>query len=163
MKSLFLLRHAKSVPTSGSLRDFDRSLNGRGRRQAERVGEYLKGQNIVLDLVLSSTALRARETTALVLTAADCVAEVRYDQRIYEASRQQLLEVITEIGDDKSGILLVGHNPGLEDLLQHLTDRSAPMATATLAKIDLTVTEWTKVAGPTGQLAWLVKPDETVG
>jgi phosphohistidine phosphatase len=163
MKTLFLLRHAKSVPTSGGLRDFDRALNDQGRRQAERVGKYLKQQNIVLDLVLSSTALRARETTGLVLTAAECVAEVRYDQRVYEASWQQLLEVISEIGEDKSGVLLVGHNPGLEELLQHLTDGSEPLGTSTLAKIDFKVSEWTRVAHQKGHLDWLVKPDETSG
>jgi phosphohistidine phosphatase len=163
MKTLFLLRHAKSVPATDGLKDFDRSLNDQGRWQAERVGKYLKQQNIVLDLVLSSTALRARETTALILTAAECSAEVRYDQRVYEASRQQLLEVISGIEEDKSGVLLVGHNPGLEQLLQHLTDRSAPMATATLAKIHLTVSEWTEVTGQSGQLDWLVKPDEILG
>ena len=161
MKTLFLLRHAKSVPGTGNLRDIDRSLNDHGRGQAERVGKYLKQQNIVPDLVLSSTALRARETTELVLTAADCGVEVRYDPRIYDASRQQLLEVISEIGEDKSVVLLVGHNPGFEELLNHLTDRFAPMATATLAKIYLTASEWAKVTEHGGELGWLVKPHET--
>lgn len=163
MKILLLLRHAKAVPASDGLKDFDRSLNDQGRRQAERVGKYLKKRNIVLDLVLSSPALRARETTELVTTAAQCLAEVRYDQRIYEASRQQLLEVISEVGENKSGVLLVGHNPGIEELLQHLTDRYAPMATATLAKIDLKVADGTKITGQGGQLDWLVKPDEAGG
>jgi phosphohistidine phosphatase len=163
MKTLFLLRHAKAVPASNGLKDFDRSLNDQGRRQAERIGKYLKDQNIVLDLVLSSTALRARETTDLVMTASECLAEVGYDQRIYEAGRQQLIGVISEIGEDRSGVLLVGHNPGIEELSQHLTDRFSPMATATLAKIDLEILEWTEVTGQRGQLDWLVKSDELGG
>jgi len=158
MKILFLLRHAKAVPASNGLKDFDRSLNEQGRWQAERVGKYLKEQNAVLDLVLSSPALRALETTELALTAAECAVEVRNDLRIYEASRQQLLQVISEIDAEKSSVLLVGHNPGLEELLQHLTDRFAPMTTATLAKVDLTA--WTKAAGQQVRLDWLVKPDE---
>jgi phosphohistidine phosphatase len=160
MKTLFLLRHAKSVPAIGSWPDLDRSLTDEGCRQAERVGKYLKQQNTVLDLVLSSPALRARETTQLVLTAAECVVEVRYDMRIYEASRQQLLQIISEIDVEKSSVLLVGHNPGLEEVLQGLTDCFAPMGTATLAKIDLTASEWNKITGQKGQLDWLMKPDE---
>jgi phosphohistidine phosphatase len=161
MKNLFLLRHAKSVPASDGLRDLDRSLNDHGRRQAEHVGKYLKQQNIVLDLVLSSTALRARETTQLVLTAAECEVEVRYDQKIYEASRQQLLEVISEIEEDKSVVLLVGHNPGLEELLRHLTDHSWPMGTATLAKVNLAMSEWNKITRQKGQLDWRITPNVT--
>src|SRR6266550_5763363 len=102
MKTLFLLRHAKAVSSSAGLRDFDRSLSDQGREQAERLGKYLQQQNIGPDLVLCSTALRARETTELVLTAAGFTCEVRYDLRIYEASVQQLLEVISEIEEGKN-------------------------------------------------------------
>ena len=163
MKMLLLLRHAKAVSGSDSLRDFDRPLSDQGRRQAEGVGKYLKEQNIALDLVLSSTALRARQTTELVLAVAECVTEVRYDQRIYEASRQQLLEVVSEIEGDKSKVLLVGHNPGLEELLQSLTGLSAPMATGTLAKIDLRAPEWSNAADQKAHLDLLVKPNELAG
>jgi len=162
VQTLLLLRHAKAVSGSDSLRDLDRSLNDQGRRQAERVGKYLKEQNIGLDLVLSSTARRARETTELVLTAAECVIEVRYDLRIYEASRQQLLEVVSELEEQKNRILLVGHNPGLEELLQRLTGRFESMATGTLAKVDLKASHWTEAADHEGHLDWLVKPQELV-
>jgi len=163
MKILFLLRHAKAVSGSDSPRDFDRSLNDQGRRQAEHAGRYLKEKNIGLDLVLSSNALRARETTEQVLAAAECISEVRYDQRIYEASRQQLLEVVSEIEADKSKVLLVGHNPGLEELLQRLTDRFEPMAPGSLAKVELKASQWTKAAEQKGHLDWLVKPKELAG
>jgi phosphohistidine phosphatase len=160
MKTLLLLRHAKAVSGSDSLRDLDRSLNDQGRRQAESVGKYLKEQNIDLDLVLSSTARRARETTELVLAAAECVTEVRYDPRIYEASRQQLLEVVSEIEEDKSQVLLVGHNPGLEELLQRLTGCFESMGTGTLAKVDLKSSHWNEAADHEGHLDWLLKPQE---
>ena len=158
MKSLFLLRHAKAVSSSDSLRDFDRSLSDQGRKQAELVGNYLKEQNIGLDLVLSSTALRARETTELVLTSAERIGEVRYDQRIYEASTQQLLEVISEIEEETNEVLLVGHNPGLEELLKQLTGRFESMGTGTLAKIAIGGSEWTEAAAEKGDLNWLFKP-----
>ena len=157
MKNLFLLRHARAVSSSDGLRDFDRCLSDQGRKQAECVGKYLKEQNIGLDLGLSSIALRARQTTELVLTAAERLSEVRYDQRIYEASRQQLLEVVSEIEADKNEVLLVGHNPGLEELLQRLTGRLESMGTGTLAKIALGVTEWHEAAAEQGDLNWLLK------
>lgn len=160
---LLLLRHARAVSGSESLRDFDRSLNEQGRREAERAGRHLKEQGIGLDLVLSSTALRARETTALVLTAAECLSEVRYDQRIYEASRQQLFEVVSEIEGDKIKVLLVGHNPGLEQLLESLTGRFESMATGAVAKVDLKASQWTRIAEDQGNLDWLVKPKDLAG
>ena len=140
------------------MRDFDRSLSDQGRKQAERVGKYLKEQNIAPDLVLSSNALRARETTELVLTAAERMSEVRNDQRIYEASAQQLLEVVSEIEEDRNEVFLVGHNPGLEELLQRLTGCLRSMGTGTLAKIALGAIEWTEVAAGKGDLNWLFKP-----
>lgn len=160
MKTLFLLRHAKPVSVAESLKDFDRTLSDEGRRQAESVGKYLKDQNLELDLVLSSTALRARETTELVLTRAHYLTEVRYDPRVYEASRQQLLEVVSEIEANKSKVLLVGHNPAMEELLRRLTDHFEAMGTANLAKIDLSVSEWTEAGDRKGHLDWLVKPEQ---
>jgi len=158
MKNLFLLRHARAVSSGDGLRDFDRSLSDQGRKQAERVGKYLKEQNIGPDLVLSSTALRARETGELLLTAAGCISEVRYDQRIYEASRQQLLEVVSEIEDGKNEVLLVGHNPGIEELLRQLTGRFESMGTCTLAKIATGASQWAEAAAEKGDLNWLFKP-----
>jgi phosphohistidine phosphatase len=158
MKNLFLLRHAKAVSSSAGLRDFDRSLSDQGREQAERLGKYLQQQNIGPDLVLCSTALRARETTELVLTAAGSTSEVRYDLRIYEASVQQLLEVISEIEEGKNEVFLVGHNPGLEELLKRLTGRFETMGTSTLAKIAVTGSEWIEAAAENRDLNWLFKP-----
>ena len=157
MKNLFLLRHAKAVSSSAGLRDFDRSLSAQGRDQAERVGKYLRQHNIGLDLVLSSTALRARETTELVLMAAGS-SGVRYDRRIYEASVQQLLEVVSEIEEGKNEVLLVGHNPGLEELLKRLTGRFETMGTSTLAKIAVTGSEWIEAAAENRDLNWLFRP-----
>ena len=157
MKNLFLLRHAKAVSSSAGLRDFDRSLSNQGRAQAERVGKYLKQQNIRLDLVLSSNAPRARETTELVLTAAESMSEVSYDQRIYEASAQQLLAVVSEITAEKNDVLLVGHNPGLEELLKRLTGRFESMGTCALAKIAIAGSEWIEAAAENRDLNWLFK------
>jgi len=160
MKTLFILRHAKSSWKDDSLQDFDRPLNGRGRKGAELIGTLIRNKKLMPDLVLSSPAVRARETIEIVMKTAKLSAELRYDQRIYEASPLRLLEVISQIEEDKNRVLLVGHNPGLEELLQVLTGSVEHMATGTLGKIDLKATKWTKALEDKGSLDWLVKPKE---
>jgi phosphohistidine phosphatase len=162
MKTLLLLRHAKAENGSAGLPDVDRTLNDRGRRDAQAVGAFIRKQNLALDLVLSSSAKRARETTDLVLASADLEVEKRYEQDLYEASPLRLVEVISQIEEERSRVLLVGHNPGMEELLRLLTDRVEQMATATLAKIDLKAASWSKVLEDKGSLDWIVKPTELV-
>ena len=160
MKTLVFLRHAKAENGSAGSPDFDRALNDRGRREAQAVGVFIREQNLGLDLVLSSTAKRVRETTELVLASADLAVDVRYDQRIYEAGPLRLLEVVSQTEEERSSVLLVGHNPGIEELLQMLTGRLEHMATGTLAKIDLKAAGWSKVVEEKGSLDWIVKPKE---
>jgi len=160
MKTLFILRHAKSSWKDESLQDFDRPLNGRGRKAAELIGILMKKQKVAPDLVLSSPAIRARETIEIVMKAAKLAVELRYDQRIYEASPVQLLEVISQIEEDKKSALLVGHNPGLEDLLHVLTGHAEHMSTACLAKIDLKANKWSKSLSEKGSLDWIVTAKE---
>jgi len=160
MKTLFLLRHAKSSWRDQTLADFERPLNGRGKRAAEMMGHYLKTNAILPDLVLSSPAVRARETLELVIKAAPWTTEVRYDKRIYEASDIRLAEVLSEIDNERNVAMLVGHNPGLEQLLLLLTGETVELSTATLAKIALETTEWADVAHKKGTLEALVKPGD---
>lgn len=160
MKTLFLLRHAKSTWHDPNLPDFDRPLNARGRKAAELIGTFLRKEKATPDLVLSSPAVRARETIEIVIKTAKLPAELRYDQRIYEASSIILVEVISQIEDDKSGVLLVGHNPGMENLLELLTGRAEHMATGMLVKVDLKAARWSKALEGQGNLDWLVKPKE---
>jgi len=160
MKTLYLLRHAKSSWADANLADFDRPLNGRGRRAAETIGNYLKANNITPDLILCSTALRTRETLALVTKTTEWTTNVRYDQRIYEASSSRLVEVVSEIDNDRDVVMLIGHNPGLEQLLFLLTQQREGMSTATLAKIALNMTTWTAIMNTKGTVEWVVSPRE---
>ncbi len=140
--------------------DFDRALNERGRGEAQAVGTFIKKQNVKLDLVLSSPAVRARETTETVLSASGLTNDIRFDQRIYEASPHSLLALLSEINEAASSLMLVGHNPGLEDLIHLLTGRSAHLSPATIAKISFEVDRWGRVDKNTGLLDWVVKPDQ---
>ena len=160
MKTLLLLRHAKSSWKEIGMRDFDRPLNERGCRAAPLIGHYLHAQKLAPDLVLSSPAERARQTATLVLESAALAAALRYDERIYEASVDQLLEVIAQTSDSTEMLLLVGHNPGMEELIQRLTGATERMRTATLARIDLNTEEWSKVRAGAGRLAFVVSPKD---
>ena len=161
MKILLLLRHAKSSWKDKGLKDFDRPLNERGKRDAKAIGTLIRKEEIVPDLVLSSPAVRARETTAIVLATAKPATELRYDERIYEADALRLLEVISQIEENFNSVLIVGHNPGMEELLELLTGCSEHMSTATLAQIYLKgVDKWSKVSRGKATLELIVKPKQ---
>jgi phosphohistidine phosphatase len=160
MKTLYLLRHAKSSWKDETLSDIERPLNGRGRKAAQTVGDFLKREKVIPDLVLSSSAVRARQTTDLLLKAASVSTDLRFDERIYEAGAQRLLEVVKQIEKSKKSVLLVGHNPGLEEFLQVLTGASENMPTGTLSKIALGASSWAAIGDKGGTLEWIVTPKQ---
>jgi phosphohistidine phosphatase len=160
MKSLLLLRHAKSSWKDVSLNDFDRPLNDRGRKAAQLIGKELADRRPPIDLIVSSPAIRARQTVERVVRAGMLTAEVRFDQRIYEASAVRLLEVVSQFDDEKKCILLVGHNPGLEDLLTLLTNNIQHMPTGGLAVLSLNFKKWEKIVSGKVELRDFVKPKE---
>lgn len=162
LKKLILLRHAKSSWKDPTLSDFERPLNQRGKKAATLIGEFIRQRPVRPELVICSTAVRARETAALVLESADLAVPVRYETRIYEATYEQLLEVIVEIEENLREVLLIGHNPGMENLLAFLTQVSEPMPTASIARIILQCESWQKVQGGKGDLDWFVTPKELI-
>ncbi|HZI17385.1 MAG TPA: histidine phosphatase family protein [Pyrinomonadaceae bacterium] len=160
MKRLLLLRHAKSSWAEPGLADFDRPLNERGLRAAPLVGRFLLRRKLRPDLVLSSPAERARRTAALVAEAAGLDAPVRYDERIYEAPAGRLVEVVSELEEAAEEVLLVGHNPGMEELIELLAGERQGMPTAALARVSLGVEKWSRVRAGTGRLELHVRPRE---
>jgi len=160
MKTLLLLRHAKSSWKESDVKDFDRPLNQRGLKAAPTIGRLLRKRKLEPDLVLSSPAERARQTTQLVLDAAGLKTELRYDERIYEASAGRLLEIISQLDDEADVVMMVGHNPGFEELLEALTGEAHSLSTAALASVELDIEKWDKVRPGVNRLAWLVKPKE---
>lgn len=162
MLTLYLLRHAKSSWDDASKPDFERSLTDRGRKASAFIGEFIQEKGIDFDLVLVSTAVRTRETIELIKERASIRGEVRYDQRIYEATVSQLLEIISEIDNDRESVLLVGHNPSIQELLAFLTGEQHQVTTANLAKINLNATKWSANLASEGTLEWLIRPKELV-
>lgn len=160
MKHLYLLRHAEAERGGGSMSDFDRALSARGRAEAALMGRYARSRAPELALVLCSPAARAKLTAALFLEAAGVAPPVVYDERIYEASAGRLLRVMREIAHEAEAALVVGHNPGMAELLALLTHEAAGMPTGALAAVALDVGEWRETQEGCGRLAWRATPGD---
>jgi phosphohistidine phosphatase len=152
MKTLLLLRHAQAEDLAPGASDFERGLTETGKTQARELGNHLKQQQSPIKLVLSSSARRARETTQLVIDPTGSSAEVRYEQAMYEASAAQLLSLLRGTDARTEVVLMVGHNPGIEELAQTLANRAVHLSTCTLATIKLNVDNWNEVAKNCGEL-----------
>jgi phosphohistidine phosphatase len=164
MKSLTLLRHAKSGWDDPVSRDFDRPLNPRGRKAARTVGREMKARGLTFDLVLASPARRVMETIEEV-AAAFGQLQADYDQRLYLASTATLLEIVRSTADDIERLLLIGHNPGLEELALCLSRRGelrgeveVKYPTGTVAAIELPVERWAEVREGAGQIVRFIRP-----
>lgn len=170
MRRLLLLRHAKSEWPNG-VADPERPLAPRGRAAAPRMAAYLAREQLVANKVLVSPARRTRETWDLVSPLLKPAPEMASEPRIYEAPVARLLAVLREQPADVHTLMLVGHNPGLEDLTLMLCASAAGDAlervkvkfpTGALAVIDLPVDEWSAVAPETGRLDRFIQPRELV-
>jgi phosphohistidine phosphatase len=133
-RTLILLRHAKS-DWSDSVPDIDRPLAERGRAQAPLAGRWLAGHADRIDLAVVSPAKRAHETWDIVSAQLEPAPPVRFDVRVYAASAGRLLDVVRDVSDDVRTVLVVGHNPGMEELASLLADEDVIMRTAGIAVI----------------------------
>lgn len=165
MKTIYVLRHAKSDWGDESVRDFDRPLNHRGRKAAKAVGDEMRNRGIRPDLVIASPAVRATETVKRVVEGFGEDLRVTEDRRIYEAGTATLIDIVKAAPDDADHVMIVGHNPGFQNLVVTLTEACAlreeaeqKFPTAALAEIRFDVDRWSELAPGTGQLADLIKP-----
>ena len=153
-----MLRHAKSSWEDPSLADFDRPLNERGLKAAPRIGGFMRRSGLIPDCIISSPAVRARETARLVKESGAFEVDLTLDDRIYEASANALRQVAAEADDACSTVMLVGHNPGMEHFVRYLTGQIVSMRTAAVAVIDLDIERWADVNEGTGSLSALHEP-----
>ncbi|MGU3317228.1 SixA phosphatase family protein [Sphingomonas sp. M6A6_1c] len=167
MKTLTLLRHAKSGWDDPVTRDFDRPLNAKGKRAAETVGRNMRSLDLAFDHVVASPAVRVGETLDAVVAGYGRTLAPVWERRIYLASAATLLDVVHELPAAAEHVLLVGHNPGLEDLvlmlvpaapdgLRALVEEKYP--TATLAEMRFDIADWSAVAVGGGDLRRFVRP-----
>lgn len=168
MKILGLFRHAKSDWGDPRARDFDRPLNERGKAGAEVMGRHIHQHGVRWGRILSSPAIRCAETIELACAAVGQPVLVNWDRRIYLASSATLADVLRDAEGDPPSILMVGHNPGLEDLIFDLVpdDGSSPLRdkveekfpTATYAVLELAIDRWSDLTDRCGKLVHLVRP-----
>ena len=166
MKILTLLRHAKSGWDDPASRDFDRPLNPRGRKAARAVGLEIKAQGLAFDLVLASPARRVIETLDEVEAAYGPLGP-RFEPRLYLAPAATLIEIVRGAPDGAERLLLVGHNPGLEEIALRLSGRDeaglrgevqVKYPTGTLAQIELPAEHWADVAEHSGRIVRFIRP-----
>lgn len=162
MKTLYIFRHAKSSWDNPNLADFDRPLNERGLKAVPLMGEMMLKNNFQPVIILSSPAIRAKETTNLLKNFANWKTRINFDERIYEASPQTLLNVISELDETAESAMIVGHNPGLEGLIKTITGEYEPMPTAALAVIDLKAEKWGEIVNRGGRLREIIRPKEII-
>jgi phosphohistidine phosphatase len=158
MRSLYVLRHAKSSWEDTDLSDHERPLNDRGRRAAPLMGQEIARRGYRPDVIIASTAYRAAATAKLVKEAGGLEADIRLDDRVYEAGPQTLAKVLSDLDGSVSSAMIVGHNPGIEGLIRYLTRDIVSMPTAGLAVISLEIENWSEIANETGRLIELVRP-----
>jgi phosphohistidine phosphatase len=154
VKTLLLLRHAKSDWSEPELADHDRPLNKRGKRARKAVAEHVEGWNV--DLVVCSTARRARDTAKPVVEALAC--EVRYDDELYATTADGLLDVVRALPSDTDAVMLVSHNPSIEEFNDLLCGETPPYPTAALGTVELAVDRWEDVDAGSGTLTELWTP-----
>ena len=160
MKTLLVMRHAKSSWREEDLADHERPLNARGRRDGPRMGEWLAAQGLAPDLVVTSSARRACATAELVAAQLDPPPPLLVEADLYHAHPDAYLDAARRHGAGDR-VLLVGHNPGVEDLIQELCGVWERMPTAAVAVLELAIESWASLPSPpAATLAAHVRPKD---
>jgi phosphohistidine phosphatase len=164
---LWLLRHAKSSWDDPDMEDVDRPLAPRGARAADRMRDYLDAERIRPELVLCSSALRTRETLARILPGLGPELTVRIEPSLYSFEADQLRDRLREVPADVGSVMLIGHNPAMQELAsvlasegERLEELRAGFPTAALAELDVPVGSWDQLTPGSGRLERFVVPRE---
>ncbi len=142
MKTLLLLRHAKSSWKDHKLTDIERPLSKRGQRTAPLLGALLQEEELIPQLILSSSAARARQTAELVAAGAGFAGDIQYLNSLYQAEPATYMGALSVTPDEFERVMVVGHNPGLEGLLQILSRQIEALPAASVAFISLPIRSW---------------------
>ena len=163
MKTLLLMRHAKSSWKQLDLEDHERPLNHRGLKDAPRMGKLLFELELLPQLVLSSSAVRSRETVEEMVKVVDFKGEATYLDEFFMAEPEVYLDALRKLPDSLERVMVLGHNPGLEGLLNMLTGRIEPLPTGSIAYITLPIKRWDEldpVQMDTAELVEIWRPKE---
>lgn len=146
MKTLLILRHGKSSWSDARLSDHDRPLNKRGKRDAPRMGELLRDEELAPDLIISSTAKRALKTAEAVAEACQFEGQILPTRELYHGDPESYFSVLQRWGGNSDVVMVVGHNPGVEELLESLTGVWERMPTTALAEVRVDAQDWSSMS-----------------
>ena len=160
MKTLYLVRHAKSSWKYPRLDDFERPLNKRGRKNAPFMGSILRKLEVAPDLIISSPANRAATTARIIADTIDYpIEKIRYEETIYATSEYDLLQVIQQLDDATNQAMLVSHNPAITDLANSIGDTAiSNIPTGGVCCINLDISSWAKIGDQRGKLKFFEFP-----
>lgn len=161
MRTLIIVRHAKTERSSATGSDSDRELTERGLKDAPALGKALRKLDLVVDQVLCSTAVRARQTAEALLEKLHFDGSVDYRPSMYLAEATALLDLLRAEGEGTT-VMMIGHNPGLEDLAGLLTSGRAQgvhLCTGAMVRIDFDMHDWVDIAPGRGALTWILTPE----
>lgn len=162
MKTLYVIRHAKSSWEHDSLADIDRPLNDRGKKDAPRMGKRLKEKDIHPDLMISSPAARALSTCQRIAEVLGYNTDlIRTDRKLYHAGEQEILQVVRGVSDKHDVVMIFGHNPGLTDFVNMMNEEkevTGNVPTCGVAAFEIPVDSWADVGFETGKLVFYDYP-----
>jgi phosphohistidine phosphatase len=146
MKNLLLLRHGKSSWKDDSLADHERPLKKRGRKDTKTIAKVIKKKDLIPDVILCSSAIRARETVEILTEELKYKNEVIYTEKLYMAEPEDLIKALKKLSDDLQSAMIVGHNPGLEAYLQIIDGEIEALPTAGLGSLVLVLDDWKDIS-----------------
>lgn len=159
MKTLYLIRHAKSSWSNASLSDFDRTLNERGKQDAVTMGQRLKNQNIMPNCIISSSAKRTKKTSERISKVLGFnFADVEFKQELYHSSHLTLMRSLNNIKEKNDSVFIIAHNPGVSNFCDYLTHHTIDFPTTGVAKITFEVDSWMEITSGSGILEWFDYP-----
>ena len=153
-KTLIIVRHGKSSWNNTQLRDFDRQLTKRGVIDSEEISKFIYAKEGRPGLILSSSASRAYETARLIAKHTNSIEQLTKDKKLYLAWIDQLLNIIYKTSDDVDKVILVGNNPGLTELINHLGVRLDNLPTASAACFYFDAKSWKEIEADNAVLKW---------
>ena len=161
MKTLLLMRHGKSSWKDETLEDHERPLKKRGRKDSARIAKEIRKRDLQPNLILCSTAIRARQTAEILVEALDAPNKVIFSDELYMGEPQDFITALKEYTDDEDIVMIVAHNPGLEAYLQIVDGEIESLPTAGLGYLLLAVDDWQELSLDTmGDLIGFWKPKE---
>lgn len=160
MKTIYLIRHAKSDWNNPNLSDFDRPLNKRGKKDAPFMGKKLNSLTPNIDLIIASPAKRALETVKAICPEIDYSFDnIQFDESVYHSSYNNLNSIVNNLNNELNSIALVGHNPGLTNFSNYLTDNYIDnIVTSGIVKIKLDIDNWNEIVEGVGSKVFYIYP-----